>query len=81
MIRLNLCFFVQYLIDGSQVKRLVSSITLTYFKDIIMKKVIIASLTAMFVLTGCNTLKGFGQDVSSAGDAVTGTAQEVQKKI
>ena len=46
-----------------------------------MKKVIIASLTAMFVLTGCNTFKGFGQDVSSAGDAVTGTAQEVQKKI
>ncbi|MBU5615900.1 entericidin A/B family lipoprotein [Psychrobacter sp. TAE2020] len=46
-----------------------------------MKKVIIASLAAMFVLTGCNTFKGFGQDVSSAGDAVTGTAKEVQKKI
>lgn len=46
-----------------------------------MKKVIIASLTAMFVLTGCNTLKGLGQDVSGAGDAVTGTAQEVQNKI
>lgn len=50
-------------------------------EEIIMKKVIIASLTAMFVLTGCNTFKGFGQDVSSAGDAVTGTASEVQKKI
>lgn len=46
-----------------------------------MKKVIIASLTAMFVLTGCNTFKGFGQDVSSAGDAVTGGAQDVQDKI
>lgn len=46
-----------------------------------MKKVIIASLTAMFVLTGCNTFKGFGQDVESAGEAVTGTAQDVQKKI
>ncbi|WP_261868950.1 entericidin A/B family lipoprotein [Psychrobacter sp. JCM 18901] len=35
----------------------------------------------MFVLTGCNTFKGFGQDVSSAGDAVTGGAQDVQDKI
>ncbi len=46
-----------------------------------MKKLIIASLAAMFVLTGCNTFKGLGQDVSSAGDAVTGTAQDVQQKI
>ncbi len=46
-----------------------------------MKKLIIASVTAMFVLTGCNTLKGVGQDVSSAGAAVTGTAQDVQNKI
>ncbi|AMN49561.1 MULTISPECIES: entericidin A/B family lipoprotein [unclassified Psychrobacter] len=46
-----------------------------------MKKVIIASLTAMFVLTGCNTFKGLGQDVSSAGNAVSGSAQEVQNKI
>lgn len=46
-----------------------------------MKKVIIASLTAMFVLTGCNTFKGLGQDVSSAGDAVTDGAQDVQNKI
>lgn len=46
-----------------------------------MKKVIIASLTAMFVLTGCNTFKGLGQDVSSAGDAVTDGAHHVQKKI
>jgi predicted small secreted protein len=51
------------------------------FEDIIMKKVIIASLAAMFVLTGCNTFKGLGQDVSSAGNAVSGSAQEVQNKI
>lgn len=57
------------------------SFNLLIIEEIIMKKVIIASLTAMFVLTGCNTFKGFGQDVSSAGDAVTGTASEVQKKI
>ena len=46
-----------------------------------MKKLVIASLTAMFVLTGCNTFKGLGQDVSGAGGAVSGTAQEVQNKI
>lgn len=46
-----------------------------------MKKVIIASLTAMFVLTGCNTFKGIGQDVSKAGDVVTDSAQDVQNKI
>ena len=51
------------------------------FEGTIMKKVIIASLAAMFVLTGCNTFKGLGKDVSSAGNAVTGTAQEVQNKI
>ena len=46
-----------------------------------MKKVIIASLAAMFVLTGCNTFKGLGQDVSNAGDAVTDGAQKVENKI
>ncbi|WP_201526058.1 entericidin A/B family lipoprotein [Psychrobacter frigidicola] len=46
-----------------------------------MKKVIIASLTAMFVLTGCNTFEGLGQDISIAGNAVSSTAQEVQRKI
>ena len=46
-----------------------------------MKKLLIASLTAMFVLTGCNTFKGLGQDVSSAGEAVTGGAQDDQDKI
>lgn len=46
-----------------------------------MKKLVIASLTAMFVLTGCNTFKGLGQDVSSAGNAVSNTAQDVKDKI
>jgi predicted small secreted protein len=52
-----------------------------FFEENIMKKLVIASLAAMFVLTGCNTFKGLGQDVSSAGDAVSGSAQEVQNKI
>lgn len=31
------------------------------------------------VLTGCNTFKGFGKDVSKAGDAVTNTAETQDK--
>lgn len=46
-----------------------------------MKKVIITSLAAVLVLSGCNTFRGFGEDVSSAGNAVTGGAENVQEKI
>ncbi len=46
-----------------------------------MKKVIIASLTAMVVLTGCNTFKGFGQDVNRAGEGISDGAESVQRKI
>ncbi|APV36258.1 entericidin [Acinetobacter sp. C15] len=46
-----------------------------------MKKILAASIMVAFVLTGCNTFKGFGKDVSSAGDAVTNTAQKTQNKI
>ena len=46
-----------------------------------MKKVLIASIAAVVVLTGCNTIKGFGKDVSKAGEAVSDTAQKVEKKI
>lgn len=46
-----------------------------------MKKVIIASLAAMVMLSGCNTFKGFGQDVSKAGDKVSEGAQKVENKI
>ncbi len=45
-----------------------------------MKKVIIASLAAVFVLTGCNTVKGFGKDVSRTGEAVSNSAERVQNR-
>ena len=41
-----------------------------------MKKVLAASVMVAVILTGCNTFKGFGQDVSKAGDAVTNTAEK-----
>ncbi|EEH69975.1 MULTISPECIES: entericidin A/B family lipoprotein [Acinetobacter] len=46
-----------------------------------MKKVLVASIMTAFVLTGCNTFKGFGQDVSKAGDKVTQTAEKTQNKM
>ena len=44
-------------------------------------KVIAAIALVGMVLTGCNTMKGFGKDVSKTGDAVTNTAQKTQNKI
>ncbi len=29
-----------------------------------MKKIVLSSLVMLFVLTGCNTVKGMGKDVS-----------------
>ena len=46
-----------------------------------MKKLAFASLTALIVLSGCNTFKGFGQDVSKAGECVSKTADKVEQKI
>ncbi|MFW1690958.1 entericidin A/B family lipoprotein [Acinetobacter ursingii] len=46
-----------------------------------MKKILAASIIVAFVLTGCNTFKGMGQDVSKAGDAVTNTAEKTQNKM
>ncbi len=46
------------------------------FKEIIMSKKIIAALalSSVLVLGACNTVKGAGRDVQSAGKAVEKTA-------
>ena len=46
-----------------------------------MKKIIASSLVMLFVLAGCNTVKGIGEDVSSAGNAVSNTAEKTQDEI
>ncbi|MBF7689334.1 MULTISPECIES: entericidin A/B family lipoprotein [Acinetobacter] len=47
-----------------------------------MKKVIFASIAiAAVTLTGCNTFRGVGQDVSSAGHAVSSTATKAQSQM
>lgn len=46
-----------------------------------MKKILVASIMAAFVLTGCNTFKGIGKDVSKAGEKVTQTAEHTHHKM
>lgn len=46
-----------------------------------MKKLILVLLTSAFVLAGCNTVKGFGKDVSKVGDGVKKTAEKVENKL
>lgn len=46
-----------------------------------MKKLLVVALASVMVLTGCNTIKGFGKDVSKAGEAVSDGAQKVQDKL
>ncbi len=41
-----------------------------------MKKTIAALLAACFVLAGCNTVKGAGQDIQRAGQAIENAARK-----
>lgn len=46
-----------------------------------MKKVVLASIAVALILTGCNTFRGVGKDISGAGHAVSNTATKAQEKI
>ena len=46
-----------------------------------MTKMIAATLLVAFALTGCNTFKGVGKDVSKAGETVTNTAERTSQEI
>jgi predicted small secreted protein len=42
-----------------------------------MKKLILlAILPLMFALVGCNTMKGFGEDLQKAGEKIEGAAKK-----
>lgn len=43
-----------------------------------MRKILIASVLAGLALTACNTVAGAGKDVSSAGKAVSTTAEKAK---
>jgi predicted small secreted protein len=42
------------------------------------KIVVLAALAVSFVVSACNTVEGAGKDVSSAGKAVSETAQDAK---
>jgi predicted small secreted protein len=42
---------------------------------------LIALVFMALVLSGCNTVKGMGEDVSAAGGAMSGTAQDVEDEM
>lgn len=46
-----------------------------------MSKVVASAVLAVMVLTGCNTIKGLGRDVSAVGNKTTQTAAETQAKL
>lgn len=46
-----------------------------------MTRSAICALLALFALSACNTVEGLGQDVSSGGEVLTGTADDVQSDM
>ncbi|KAA8734434.1 entericidin A/B family lipoprotein [Acinetobacter qingfengensis] len=46
-----------------------------------MKILATLAIASAVLLTGCNTFKGIGQDVSKAGDKVSQTAEKTQDKL
>ena len=41
----------------------------------------IAALAALVAAAGCNTVGGFGEDVEAGGEAISDTAQDVERDI
>lgn len=51
-------------------------------RELVRTIVLVAPLlAASFLLSGCNTAKGVGQDINGAGKAITNGAADVQKKL
>lgn len=42
---------------------------------------ILITFLALLALTACETTKGAGRDIQKTGDAITGTAQDVQSSL
>ena len=41
-----------------------------------MSRLLIATLAALFVLAGCNTMEGLGKDIQKAGDKIEEAAKK-----
>jgi predicted small secreted protein len=52
-----------------------------YITERIMKKIIIACVGALLLLSACNTVQGLGQDLSNTGDDISNLAKKVEGGI
>ena len=43
------------------------------------KLIVLAAAASALLMSGCNTVAGVGKDVSAAGKAVTGTANDARR--
>jgi entericidin B len=41
----------------------------------------LAALSLLLVTTGCNTIRGMGEDVEAAGSGIAGTAEDTEETI
>lgn len=46
-----------------------------------MREILLSAVLAALTLSACNTVKGAGQDMSSAGHAVTSEADKAQDQM
>ena len=46
-----------------------------------MNKLLLLVCATMIVLSGCNTVRGAGEDISRGGQAVSNTATKIQQKM
>lgn len=46
-----------------------------------MKYTLILVMGLAFILSGCNTIQGAGEDIESGGEAIQDTAENVKKKM
>lgn len=55
---------------------------MTEYQDAQMQRhgwlIVSALLAALLLLSGCNTVSGFGRDVESAGESISDTADDVK---
>jgi entericidin B len=41
----------------------------------------LAALSLLLVTTGCNTVRGMGEDIEAAGSGISGTAEDTEETI
>ena len=64
--------------DGYYRSTATQAVLFKTIKELQMKKFALIALTAVTLLSACNTISGAGKDVKAAGNAVSNTAESVK---